>query len=315
MDQRLPGVGRLGAAHGGSAGRRTATPATAGARRLPPRRAAAVLAAAAVAAGCGWAWDLALLAWTLIGQFPLVRRFGHWSGPVLAAHDPVSPMIATLATVLVVVAAATMMVSVLRCGRDVGWLLRTARHCPPATGGGLVVVDDPAPRALAVPGLPGRVVVTSSLLRALTAAERRVVFAHEHSHLRHAHLGYRLLVRLAAGLNPLLWPLVADCDYTLERWADEDAATAVADRGLAAAALARAALATVDTDAAAPSALAFHEHAVSRRVAALLAPPPPLRWLPAVVPAALGLIAAVCAVEAGREVERLFELAMHGWPH
>ncbi|WP_239340573.1 hypothetical protein [Frankia sp. CiP3] len=107
--------------------------------------------------------------------------------------------------------------------------------------------------------------------------------------------------------------MVADCDYALERWADEDAATAVADRGLAAVALTHAALAT--TDSAAPTVLAFHEHAVTRRVSALLAPPPPPRWLPAALPAALGLIVAACAVEAGREVERLFELAMHVLPH
>ncbi|WP_322760290.1 M48 family metalloprotease [Frankia sp. Cr2] len=306
--------------------------APAAGRRLPPGRAAAVLAVAAVTAGCGWAWDLALLAWTLIGQLGVVRRFGHWSGPVLAAHDPVPPVTAGVAVVLVCVVAATTAVSALRCGRDVSWLLRTARRAPVVAAGGLVVVDDPAPAALALPGRPGRVLVTSSLLRALSAAERRVLFAHEQSHLRHAHLGYRLLVRLAAGLNPLLWPMVADCDYVLERWADEDAATAVADRGLAAAALARAALATnasgtgtaragtarsgtgPSSGATGPAMSAFQEHTVTRRVAALLGPPPPSRWLPAVGPAVLGLIAAVCAVEAGREIDRMFDLALYVWP-
>ncbi|WP_322780989.1 M48 family metalloprotease [Frankia sp. Cas4] len=300
--------------------------APAAGRRLPPGRAAVVLAAAAVTAGCGWAWDLALLAWTLIGQLGVVRRFGHWSGPVLAAHDPVPPVTAGVAVVLVCVVGATTAVSALRCGRDVTWLLRTTRRAPVVAAGGLVVVDDPAPAALALPGRPGRVLVTSSLLRALSTAERRVLFAHEQSHLRHAHLGYRLVVRLAAGLNPLLWPMVADCDYILERWADEDAAIAVADRSLAAAALARAALATTESStgtarsgtapspgAAGPAMLAFHEHAVTRRVAALLGPPPPSRWLPAVGPAVLGLIAAVCAVEAGREIDRMFDLALYVW--
>ncbi len=291
-----------------------AVAAPAAARRLPPRRAATLLVAAAVTAGCGWTWDLALLAWTLIGQFPPVRRLGHWSGPVLATNDPVSPVTASIAAAMVVLATGTSALSILRCGRDVSWLLRMARHAPAVADGGLVVLDDPAPRALAVPGLPGRVVVTSSLLRVLSAAERRVLLAHEQAHLRHAHIGYRLAVRLAAGLNPLLGAMVADCDYALERWADEDAAAAVADRDLAAVALSRAALAGIGTDAAAPTVLAFHEHAVSRRVAALLAPPPPPRWLPVVLPAALGLIAAASAVEAGREIERMFDMAMHVWP-
>ncbi|WP_207386304.1 hypothetical protein [Protofrankia symbiont of Coriaria ruscifolia] len=132
-----------------------AVAAPAAARRLPPRRAATLLVAAAVIAGCGWTWDLALLAWTLIGQFPPVRRLGRWSSPVLATNDPVSPITA-------IIAAGTSALPVLRCGRDVSWLLRTARHAHAAADGGLVVLDDPAPRALAVPGLPGRVMVTSS---------------------------------------------------------------------------------------------------------------------------------------------------------
>ncbi|WP_239396699.1 hypothetical protein [Frankia sp. CiP3] len=57
----------------------------------------------------------------------------------------------------------------------------------------------------------------------------------------------------------------------------------------------------------------FHEHAVTRRLAALFAPPPLSRWLPAAIPAVLGLIAAVRAVDASREIGRMFDLAMHVW--
>ncbi|WP_239309142.1 hypothetical protein [Frankia sp. Cj3] len=83
----------------------------------------------------------------------------------------------------------------------------------------------------------------------------------------------------------------------------------------AAVALAPAVLATtgIGLGPAAPERSPFHEHAVTRRLAALFAPPPLSRWLPAAIPAVLGLIAAVRAVDASREIGRMFDLAMHVW--
>ncbi|WP_239334541.1 hypothetical protein [Frankia sp. CiP3] len=64
---------------------------------------------------------------------------------------------------------------------------------------------------------------------------------------------------------------------------------------------------------AAPEVSPFHEHAVTRRVAALLAPPPLSRRLPAAILAVLGLIAAVRVPGASREIGRMFNLAMYVW--
>ena len=68
--------------------------------------------------------------------------------------------------------------AVASAGRDLALAARTCRRLGPGAGG-LVVVDDPAPDAYALPGLSGRVVVSTAMLRALPAAERRALLAHE----------------------------------------------------------------------------------------------------------------------------------------
>jgi Zn-dependent protease with chaperone function len=189
------------------------------------------------------------------------------------------------------------------------YVLDTARNCPAGTDDGLVVVDDPLPRAIAVPGLYGRVLLTTALVKALDATERRVVLAHERAHLRWRHGEIRLLVRLAAAVLPLVKPLVDDCDYQLERWADEAAAD-VADRQVVARTLARVALAARSGPDLAQQLPAFAEHAVTRRVQALLRRPPALGVAHLLVPLA-GLAAMLAlTVEASRDLEALFELAM-----
>jgi Zn-dependent protease with chaperone function len=114
------------------------------------------------------------------------------------------------------------------------------------SGGELIVVRSPELLAHAIPGrgkVPGRILVSDSMLRALDGPERRVLLEHERSHLRHRHDRYLRLSRLAARINPLLRPSIEATDFLLERWADEDAADAVGSRRLAARALAHAAVA------------------------------------------------------------------------
>jgi len=106
-----------------------------------------------------------------------------------------------------------------------------------------VIVDEAEPDEYAVPGLTGRVVVSTATRRALPANERRVLQAHEAGHLRRHHHLCSQLAELRAAANPLLRPLALAVRNAAERWADEDAAEAVADRSLAARALARARLA------------------------------------------------------------------------
>lgn len=147
---------------------------------------------------------------------------------------------------------------------------------------GVHLLDDDRPRAFAVAGPTGRVVVSSGMLRSLSGPEQAAVLAHERSHLRRGHHLGLLAVQIAAAANPLLRPLLAVTALAVERDADEDAAVAVGDRRVVALALARAGLAGAAAGrAAAPaSGLGAAEGDVPLRVEALLAPPVrPHHWL------------------------------------
>jgi len=180
-----------------------------------------------------------------------------------------------------------------------------------AVDGELLVVRSPKRMAFTLPATrtsPGRILVSDAMLRALDAGERRVLLAHERSHLRHHHDRYRRLVDVAASLNPLLRPTVGAVDFLLERWADEDAAADVGCRTVTARALARAAIADPPHRERAwqPS---FAAEKVSRRVDALLSPHPTrgARW-PIALPFAIAVIAAVTAVAATHDLAHLFDL-------
>jgi len=140
--------------------------------------------------------------------------------------------------------------------------------------GNLVVVAESDAYAFAVPGRPfhkgeSRILVSEGMLRVLDGRQRRVLFAHERAHLRHAHHRFRVLAQVAGAINPLLRPAEDAMVFLCERWADEQAATEVGDRRLAARSLCAAALAT----SGGPAGLAaFHEHEVTQRVRALLSP-------------------------------------------
>ncbi|GAA4617312.1 M48 family metalloprotease [Actinoallomurus liliacearum] len=134
--------------------------------------------------------------------------------------------------------------------------------------GDVTVVPDVDVDAYALPGRPGRVIITGGMLRHLRPCERRVLLAHERSHLRHGHHRFLLAAELAAACHPPLRSLGETVSYCVERWADEDAAAEVGDRALAAKAIGRAAL-TSHTRHSAPLAR-IASGPVPRRVAALL---------------------------------------------
>ncbi|MEU9043937.1 MULTISPECIES: M56 family metallopeptidase [unclassified Kitasatospora] len=149
----------------------------------------------------------------------------------------------------------------------------------------LAVLDDERADAFALPGRlrrpgrpgePGRIVVTSGMLRALSGPERSALLAHERAHLAARHHVFLALAEHAADVHPALRPLRAPLGYHLERWADEVAAARVGDRTVTARAVGRAALAASrspwpDRPRLAPAA---HSGPVPRRVAALLQPRP-----------------------------------------
>jgi Zn-dependent protease with chaperone function len=148
--------------------------------------------------------------------------------------------------------------------------VRWARELRRARDGAQRVVETGVPMAVAVPGRGGGVLVSRGLLRGLASEELRVVFEHEGSHLRHRHHRYLAAGAVAAALLPLR-RLDGALRLAVERWADEDAAEAVGDRGLVARTIAKVALAQ---PAAARPALGFADSGVVRRVEALLGAPP-----------------------------------------
>jgi Zn-dependent protease with chaperone function len=177
--------------------------------------------------------------------------------------------------------------------------------------GEMIVVRSPAVLAHAVAGNgrnPGRILVSDGMIRALDTDERRVLLAHERSHLRNRHDRYRRLVRLAARINPLVRPTIGAADLLLERWADEDAARAVGSRRLTARALARAALAGAPPSASHAHA-SFAAQRISARVNSLLASAPSRGTrLTLLLPATLAIIASLSAALATRDLSHLFDL-------
>ncbi|MFF7981385.1 M56 family metallopeptidase [Streptomyces sp. NPDC007901] len=258
-------------------------------RRVAPALAARVLTSAAALTAAATTWSLILLTTALVGDAPPLVREAHEDGRRLA--DPVPEVIG-------VAACLTLAVVVWRVQRAVRAERRTRRALRRLCAGHpqdteLVVAASETPQAFAIPGRPGRILVTSSMLSALAPAERRVLLAHERAHLAHRHGRLVTAAALAAAANPLLGPVRSAVSFLVERWADEQAATAVGDRVTTARALARAAL-----SARPGCALNFTDRAVTRRIAALQTAPPPSLWPAAAAVLALGALAALFAADA-----------------
>lgn len=286
------------------------------AARLEPRTATLLLTGSALLLAAATGAALAALAATLIGQVPVLASVGHWSVEVLRRNDPTSVSLAVAACVLLGGAVAAACWAGYRRARALATAAGTAR-CLPCVGQ-LAVLDDPEPDAYTLPGLPGRIVVTSGMLKALDDRERQVLVAHERAHLTCGHYLFVTAAHLAAAANPLLRPVETAVRYAVERWADEYAAGRVGDRRVTAVTVGKAALLTTTSRRASSPALSMVSRRVRRagpvprRVAALLAAPPgpqPLLLAAAVI--VLGL-AATSTLEIARDVHALFELAQAG---
>jgi Zn-dependent protease with chaperone function len=251
------------------------------ARWLRPVSGAWALTVGAALCAAASVWSLVLLAGTLIDE---ISPAGRPRLGVVERPAPVSDLVA-LAAAGLLVTGAVRLARGLRRDRAIHRDLR--RLCADSASD-LVVLADPAAQAFAVPGHGGHIVVSSGMLGALTAPERRVLIAHERCHLSSGHHWHTGVVRAASTINPLLAPLVGASRYLCERWADEVAAGEVGDRRLAATSLAHAALAAAGVPCP-PAALAYHGAGVGGRIAALQAPP--ARPRPAVALVLLVLIA------------------------
>ena len=161
-------------------------------------------------------------------------------------------------------------------------------------------------------------VVSTAMLRALSAPERRVLLAHESSHLRHRHHLYVAVADIAAAANPMLRPAARAVRTGVERWADEDAAAHVRDRRLAARALARAALARTHANSRgrrASAALSAAGTVIGDRANALLSDPPVPRRALTLLILSLAVLTAVSTYATARMTEHRFELAQAAWSH
>ncbi|HEY7256955.1 MAG TPA: M56 family metallopeptidase [Solirubrobacterales bacterium] len=278
------------------------------ARRLPPRDATWLISVGAVVSALSAMAVLLLLAAALVGRFPGLAGIGNWSNATLREDSPIGPGLGALALLAAAGGAAAMLFVAIRRARA---MAAASRACRGIAGDvDLVVIDEPERSAFASPGWPGRVVVTRSLLRLLSPGERRVLLAHERAHLENRHFWHRTAVAVAIASNPLLRPLGGAVAYATERWADEQAAAALGDRGDAARALARVALLSSRSSEEHPR-LAASQFAVPARVSALLADPPPRRPVLTLITIALLAIAIAAAVAVEMRVENVFDLAVH----
>jgi hypothetical protein len=236
-----------------------------------------------------------------------VADTGHWSETALRHFDPVAVPVATVA--LIILAGLTIRFVIVAAKRSIA--MRDAYRLSaalPAAAGELAVIDDADHQAFAVPGRPGRIVISSGLLRHLDATQRRALLAHERAHLTHRHHLHHAMAHLAAAANPLLHRLPGAVALSTERWADECAA-ATCRRTTVVSALILAAIGTSHVPEVPVGVLAASATQLSTRVRALRDPAPRLTlWRVALIVALVAGIAAA-VLEAVRDTERLFELA------
>jgi Zn-dependent protease with chaperone function len=264
-------------------------------QHLHPRAAARLLTGFSAAMAVCSALCLGLLGVVGTAQIPGNPLPDGWSDPEVRRLVPFHVEVGSAAiAVLLVVVVAVVRTLVVRL-RVVSRARRAVRHLP--SGSDPAVLPDDTPYAYALPGSPGRIVVSTGMLAHLADGERNALLAHERAHLAHRHHRYLLATRLAASVNPFLRPVHRAVAYSTERWADEEAARAVGDRRVTARAVARAALVAHH---AAPGLAAFAAPGpVPRRVAALLGPVPPGRaWPPAHSPAGLAAMVAAAGTAA-----------------
>jgi len=275
-------------------------------RRLPPGTAVRLLTAAMLVTALATGFVLAVAGVLVLAQIPLVAALGHWLGSGL----PVPVVAGGLAALTVCGLLAAALRRAALSGRDLVLAAVACRRLGPAVGG-LVVVDHEEPDAYALPGIGGRVVVSTAMLRALPADERRVLLVHEAAHLTCRHHLWVQAAELAAAADPLLLPAARAVRAAVERDADEIAAGEVGDRVLAARALARAGLARAAArrEAVPEVALAGADAAVAERARALLAGPPPRRRVLAGAMAGLILATVTAAAVTSAETEARFEAA------
>ncbi|GAA1621844.1 M56 family metallopeptidase [Catellatospora bangladeshensis] len=267
--------------------------------RLAPGRAARVVAWSAAATAVGSMINLLVFTLVAVAETPAAAEAFGWSARTV--HDDTAQVawVPWLSVALLAGAAGAVAVRARRHRRT----LAEARRYSDGTAT-VLVLPDARPQAFAVPGRPGRVVVTTGMREQLSEPQFDAVIAHERAHLEAGHHRLVAVADVAAASHPALWWVARHVGYLVERAADEQAARAVGSRRTVAHAIGTASL------AGAPAAgLGLHAAArpgvVPRRVASLLRPPRQAGWPWYVLPAALAASSLVWTVEA---VVDFFEL-------
>ncbi|HKT01829.1 MAG TPA: M56 family metallopeptidase [Rugosimonospora sp.] len=279
------------------------------AQRLPPAVAIRVLVPASLAISMCGIWVLGAVALTWAGTLGPVSRYGGWSPEQLRADSPFPMTLAFLCALLTTLAVGRL----LTVGTRRLWNLLAVRRCCRRLGspGSLIVIEHERPDAFATPGAAGRIVITTGLLRALTADQRRALIAHETSHIVRHHAWWLFGAALTSAANPMMTPMSRAVAHLVERWADEDAAREVTDRRLVAETVAHAALLTRHREpgwrpSAAPAATGGD---MPKRVRALLEPPQQPRVGPLVLLAVLLAASLVATGTMQTRSETLFDNA------
>src|SRR5262245_27851364 len=112
-------------------------------RRLPPAAATRLLTAGRVLVAGSSGVVAGVLAFTWVGQLPVLAAAGQWSVADLRSADPIPTALAACCAVVLLPAAGWWLRAAARRGRDLIRLYRTCRHVHAA--GALVVIDDARP--------------------------------------------------------------------------------------------------------------------------------------------------------------------------
>ena len=291
------------------------------AARLDPRHATWLLTVAALVLAGASTCALGLLVANAVIRIPFVDHMGNLSTGVVHRNTTASVTIALVAAAVLVPTLIALSSFAYRRFRAVRSAWADAACLP---RGGPVVTDDSGVDAYALPGRPGRIVVSTGMLGALDKPSRVALLAHEEAHVRCHHYAFTSVAELAAAANPLLRPFASAVEYTVERWADESAAAEVGDRRQVAVSIGRAALAAKTSRPqrriglalgavfAGPEARAIAAAGpVPRRVAALL-DQAPRRRLVLLASAVLVLtLTGVTLLLAANDLQDLLSLAHH----
>jgi Zn-dependent protease with chaperone function len=183
-----------------------------------------------------------------------------WSEHLLPTLGPTGALVGMFALALMIVGAVRSF-CVLR-------LQRRLRATQPSE---LEILPTSAVFAYTLPGSAGNIVLSEGLVASLSERECQAVVAHERAHARHRHDRYILFGRFATALLPMTNGLCDRLEFSLERWADDEAAVDVSDRRLVATAIARVALAGSHP---LPSVAGIARLGAVARAESLLAPAP-----------------------------------------